>query len=643
MGFTARTVSGLLVFIAVLAGGLAGGFYGLIYDLPEINQLKLYRPSSVTTVYSADQQVITRFYLEKRFPVSLDDIPKSLIHALIATEDRGFYSHSGVNLKAIARAIVHDIKARSFKQGASTLTQQLAKTLFLSSEKSVVRKIREAILALQIERRYTKDEILELYLNQIYLGSGAYGVEAAARTYFNTTVSGLTLGQSALIAGLPKAPSVYSPLIHPDLAQKRRRIVLSQMLSETYITKQAFDRASAEPVLIASPKNPSDKAPYFTGYLSKELDAIGGVADFSGLSIYTTLDMGLQQAAVQSFSAQLDRLKARIKDGRETPLQGAVVALDVGTGAIRCMIGGRQMGQHLFNRSVQAMRQPGSAFKPFVYAAALEQGWEQNQTLTDAPLSFDLPDGRVWEVNNFSRDFKGEMTLRQALALSKNTPVVRLAERLGPAAVVDMAQRAGIKAALPPYLSIALGAAEVSLLNLTSAYSAFAGQGIRALPYTIERIEDENGQVRYRHTVNRETVTDRITAALTTDMLRAVILEGTGKKAGKIKMDIAGKTGTTDQYKDALFVGFSPALSCGVWVGNDDASSLGAGQTGARAALPIWIDIMAASLAGHPVQYFDIPDGTKMIYIHADTGTPADPATPGAVKALVRSNSRNSF
>ena len=641
MGGLTRTISGFIVFIGVLAGVLAGGFYGLIYDLPEINQLKLYQPSAVTTVYSADRQIITRFYLEKRFPVPLTDIPKSLIHALIVTEDRGFYTHSGVNLKAIARAIIHDIKARSFKQGASTLTQQLAKTLFLSSEKSIVRKIREAILALQIERRYTKDEILELYLNQIYLGSGAYGVEAAARTYFNTTVSGLTLGQSALIAGLPKAPSVYSPRVHPDLAKKRRQIVLRQMLTEAYITQQAFDRACAEPVLVPPSKHPSDKAPYFTGYLSRALDAMGNMGEGSGLSIFTTLDMGLQHTAMQSFTAHMDRLNARMKAGRDAPLQGAVVAVDVNTGGIRCMIGGRQLGQHLFNRSVQAMRQPGSAFKPFVYATALEQGWEQNQTLMDAPLSYDLPNGRVWKVNNFSRDFKGEMTLRQALALSKNTPAVRLAEKLGIDAVVDMAQRAGIKSVLPPYLSLALGTAEVSLLDLTSAYSAFAGQGIRALPYAIERIEDQNGQVRYQHRVNRETVTDRITAALTTDMLRAVVLEGTAKKARKIKTDIAGKTGTTDHYKDALFIGFSPALSCGVWVGNDDASSLGRGETGARAALPIWIDIMAASFAGHPVQYFDIPDGTKMVYILPDTGSPASPATPGAVKALVRSNSPN--
>lgn len=641
MTIGARKISGIIAFAGLLAGLMAGGFYGLIYDLPEINQLKQYRPSAATTVYASGGEVITRFYLEKRFPVPLSQIPQALIHALIATEDRNFFDHSGVRPKAIARAVIHDIRAGRLKQGGSTLTQQLAKTLFLSSEKSIVRKIREALLAVQIERRYTKNEILELYLNQVYLGSGAYGVEAAARTYFDTSVSGLTLGQCALIAGLPKAPSVYSPLVNPELAEKRRAIVLRQMRDEGYISEQAYELAGFEPVFTPAGKSPRDKAPYFTAYMKKELEGIRDLGDGNGLSIYTTLDMGLQNTARRSLETHLDRLTQRMESNRVAAAlgpQGAVVAMDVSTGAMRTMIGGRQMGRNLYNRSVQAMRQPGSAFKPFVYAAALEQGWEQNQTLTDAPLSLDQPDGTTWEVNNFSRDFKGEMTLRTALALSKNTPAVRLAEELGPETVVEMARKSGISTSMPPYLSIALGTAEVTLMDLTSAYSAFAGQGIRALPHTIHRILDMDGHERYRRKVQKKTVTDRVTAALTTDMLKAVVTEGTAKKAKVLHKDIAGKTGTTDQYKDALFVGFSPGLACGVWMGNDDATSLGPGETGARAALPVWIDIMDAFLARQPVQYFDIPDGTKMVYILPDTGAVVDQATPGAVKALVRSN-----
>ena len=643
MVLPARKISAFLVFFGLVAGGLAGGFYGLIFDLPEINHLKQFKPSGVTTVYSADHQVITRFYLEKRFPVTLDKIPQSLIHAVISTEDQAFFSHSGVNFKAILRAVVQDIRAGSFKQGASTLTQQLAKTLFLTSEKSFVRKIREALLAVQIERRYTKDEILELYLNQIYLGSGAYGVEAAARTYFATSVSGLTLGQAALIAGLPKAPSVYSPLVHPDLAEKRRNLVLKQMLNEGYISAQAYKLAAKEPVFTPSVKAPRDRAPYFTQVMKKELEGIQALENASGLSIYTTLDMAVQELAQNSLDTHLDALDRRMENhGIADPSpQGAVVAIDVDTGGIRAMTGGRQLGRHLFNRSTQAMRQPGSAFKPFVYAAAIEKGWEQNQTLLDAPLSFDMPGGAVWQVRNFSKDFKGEMTLRKALALSKNTPAVRLAERIGIPAVVDMARRAGITAPLPPYLSLALGSAEVSLLELSSAYTAFPGHGIRALPYTVDRVEDTDGQLLYEHSVKKETVTDRITAALTTDMLRAVVTEGTGKKARVIKKDIAGKTGTTDQFKDALFVGFSPDLACGVWVGNDDATGLGPGETGAKAALPVWIDVMKKFLAAHPLQYFDIPDGTKMVYILPDTGEGVGRGSAGAVRALVRSDAKS--
>lgn len=636
MIFPGRKFLVLVLFLGLLTGLLAGGFYGLLHDLPEINALKQFKPSSVTTVYSADNQVITRFYLEKRFPVSIDTIPISLVNALIATEDRNFYTHSGVNLKAITRAIIQDIRAGGFKQGASTLTQQLAKVLFLTPEKSIVRKIREALLAVQIERRYTKDEILELYLNLVYLGSGAYGVEAAARTYFNTSVAGLTLGQSALIAGLPKAPSVYSPLNNPDLARKRRQIVLKQMLTLGQISEQDYKLADAEAVTAGSDSESQDQAPYFTAYLKKELSRLAALDPTGGMTIHTTLDLKLQAVAWQAVQTHLTRLEHRMQKNRiDDPFpQAALVALDVRTGAIRAMVGGREMGQDHFNRAVQAMRQPGSAFKPLVFAAALEQGWHQYQTLLDAPLAYDLPGQPTWEVKNFSRTYTGEMTMRKALALSKNTPVVRLAEQLGPDPITDMARRAGISSPLPPYLSVALGTAEVSLLELTSAYTPFANQGIRALPHAVTRILDAGGRALYHHTPVKETVTDSVTAALTTDMLRAVITEGTGKKARVIKTDIAGKTGTTDQYKDALFVGFSPELACGVWVGNDDATPLGPGETGAMAALPIWIDTMASFLKHRDIQYFDIPDRTKMVYIDPITGRTTDRNAPGSVRVL---------
>jgi penicillin-binding protein 1A len=629
-------------FIGILTGLLMGSFLGLVYDLPEINYLKSFKPSSVTTVFSSDNQVITRFYLEKRFPISIDKIPKSLIDALITTEDRSFFDHSGVNLKAVLRAIVQDIKVGSFKQGASTLTQQLAKTLFLSPEKSIIRKIREAILAVQIERRYTKNEIIELYLNLVYLGSGAYGVEAAAQTYFDRSVTDVTLGQAALLAGLPKAPSVYSPLNNPLLAKKRRAIVLKQMRLVNIISLHDQTLANKEPVSIKPTTATHSPAPFFVAYLKNILKLHPGLTSgFSnGLDIYTTLDLKFQTIAQAAVKDQIERLKTRMeKNGIKNPApEAALVAIDIRTGGILSMVGGTDFNKSQFNRAVQARRQPGSAFKPFVYATALGMGYSQAQTLLDAPLRYAQKQGKTWEVKNFSHNYSGEMTLRKALALSKNTPVVRLLEQINPKAVIEFAQKAGISSPLHPYLSLALGTAEVSLLELTSAYVPFANKGIQVTPSSIIRITDADGGIVFQNSINRQSIMSRQDAAIMVDMLKAVIIEGTGKRANHIKKDIAGKTGTTDQYKDAYFVGISPQIALGVWVGNDDATTLGPYETGARAALPIWIAYMESFLKDKPVQYFDIPDGTKMIYIHPGTGKILSQSNSMAVRALIKRN-----
>jgi penicillin-binding protein 1A len=633
-----------IAFMGILAGVIAGTFLGLLYDLPEINHLKQFKPSSATTVFSADNQVITRFYLEKRFPVSIQKIPKSLIAALIETEDRNFFSHSGVNIKAILRALVQDIKAGQFKQGASTLTQQLAKTLFLSPEKSITRKIREALLAFQIERRYTKNEILELYLNLIYLGSGAYGVEAAAITYFDKSVTDLTLGQAALLAGLPKAPSVYSPLNNPKLAKKRRSIVLRQMRLGNVISKQAQDLANQEPVSIEPKTAPLSHAPFFVAYLKKRLKLHPELnMDYAdGLKIYTSLDLRLQIIADTAVQKQLGYLKKRMeKNGLKNPNpQAGLVAIDIKTGGILSMVGGANFEKSEFNRAVQAKRQPGSAFKPFVYAAALGMGYSQHYTLMDAPLSYLLENGKRWEVKNFSRKYGGEMTLRKALALSKNTPVVRLLEEIKPETAIQFAQKAGIKSPLNPYLSLALGTSEVSLLELTAAYIPFANRGIMITPSSIIRIVDADDRIIFLNSASRQSIMSRQDAAVMADMLKAVITEGTGKKAAHIKKDIGGKTGTTDLYKDAYFIGISPAIALGVWVGNDDSTSLGPYETGSKAALPIWIDYMEVFLKDKPFQYFDIPDGTKMIYINPDSGKTLSGKSPRAVKALIKDKDR---
>jgi len=629
-----------IAFVGIFFGILAGFFFSLMHDLPQINSLKQFKPSSVTTVFSSDNQILTKFYIEKRFPVSIDEIPKNLINALITIEDKNFYTHSGINLKAILRAIIHDIKARKFKQGASTLTQQLAKTLFLTSEKSIVRKIKEAILALQIERRYTKSEILELYFNQIYLGSSTYGVEAACQTYFQKSVEDITLAQAALIAGLPKAPSVYSPIKNPELAQKRRDIVLQQMLATKIITPQEYNFAKAEKIVQPPKKTKQTQAGHFIEHVKAVLKKQFNLKDIysKGLNIHTSLNLDLQIAANKSVSKYMTQLERRMKKQGLNPEKAdcALIAIDIKTGKILSMVGGKDFNKSVFNRAVQARRQPGSAFKPLIYATAIKQGFSQNDKLLDAPLSYRLDNKRTWQINNFSKTYLGEITFRKALALSKNTPVVRLMEKIGIANVIKFAKNAGVSSILHHNLSLALGTSEVSLIELTASYIPFANRGIKVEPFSIVKVTDPDSRIIYQNTIKKQSIMSRQTAAIVADMLKAVIHEGTGKKAMIIQKDIAGKTGTTDNYKDALFVGFSQDIAVGVWVGNDDSTTLGKYETGARAALPIWIDYMQYFLSNKSYQYFDIPDGTKMVYINPDTGQISKTKTSHFVKALIK-------
>lgn len=635
-----KWIVAVLSLAGILSGILAGFFWGLIHDLPQINHLKQYKPSAVSTVYSADNKVIARFYIEKRFPVKIDKIPDSLIQALITIEDRSFFSHAGVNIKAIIRAVIKDIQARRFKEGASTLTQQLAKTLFLTNEKSIVRKVKELLLSIQIERRYTKNEILELYLNQIYLGAGTYGVEAASKEYFKKSVSDLDLHEVALIAGLPKAPSVYNPVKNPQLARKRRDTVLSQMRLNNVITKDQYQDALKEDVAVKPTEVQAGPADYFVSYVRSIIkDQFDLKQVFSGgLNIQTSLNLDLQIHTNRIISEQMPLLEARMEKNGLTGKspQCAVVAIDTGTGGIACMAGGTDYRKSVFNRAVQARRQPGSAFKPFVYALAIEKGHPQNEVLLDAPLSFRLENGKDWHVNNFSRSYSGRMTFRKALALSKNTPVVRLMEQIGPQNVAAFAKKLGIDSNLYPNLSLALGTSEVSLLELTGAYLPFANMGIKVEPYPIVKISDAQSNLIYQHKLQKQSVMKREDAAIMADMLKGVIREGTGRSALRIQKDIAGKTGTTDNYKDALFIGFSPGLALGVWVGNDDAATLGKYETGAKAALPIWTGIMQHYLSKNKTQYFDIPDGTKMVYMDPETGEVSESAALKRIKVLVK-------
>ena len=633
-----------VLIASILFGSLVGAFFAFTRDLPQIRSLEEYTPSAVTRVYSADNKLIAELYAERRDPVSLTDMPDDLKKALITTEDRKFYSHGGVDIKGIARAIVKDIRAGDFVEGASTITQQLTKTLFLTPKKTITRKIKEAILSFQLERRYTKDEILALYLNQVYFGSGAYGVESAARLFFGKPVRDLDLPECALLAGMPRAPSRYSPLVNLDLATRRRDIVLKQMLATGLITRQQYRAAVDTPVIVARPTQTHRTAPYFVDYVKPLLENAVGESRLykGGLTVFTTLDSKLQQAAQKAGHAGVEQLIARMTRNRiqDPDPQVALAALDVKSGGILAMVGGRDFSRSPFNRATSAYRQPGSAFKPLIYAKALEQGYSQDKLILDAPVAYQRGNSiKQWQPQNYSKDFKGEITLRTALSLSKNIPAVRLIEALGPATVIEFARRLGIRTPLRSNLSLALGTSEVTLLELTAAYAVFPNAGNHIKPYGVTAIADSSGHVLWKVARQTTVAMQRADAAIVTDMLRGVVLEGTGRKARTLGRSVAGKTGTTNDYRDALFIGFSPTLAAGVWVGRDSGDSLGRGETGARAALPIWIDFFQAAFQDDSFEYFDLPDNTRRLYMHPTTGQTASADFPDAVPALFRTDS----
>lgn len=633
----------IIVFIVLLAGMAAGvligAFSAFTRDLPQIRALETFRPQAVTRIYSAEKQLLAELYLEKRDPVPLESIPSYLKAALIATEDRKFYTHSGLDLKGIARALIKDILAGEFVEGASTITQQLSKTLFLTSRKTMVRKIKEAILAFQLERRYTKDEILELYLNQVYFGSGAYGVKSAAKMFFNKSVQDLSLAECALIAGMPKSPSRFSPLINGDLALKRRNIVLRQMRAINIISAEDYNQALAEEIRIGNQSENLARTSYFVEYVKKYLEDVLGASRLykGGLSIYTTLDFKLQSAAQKAVADGLLALETRMEkqNMRQSAPQAALVAIDVKSGAILAMVGGRNFEESPFNRATAARRQPGSAFKPIVYAYAVEQGFTQNKMILDAPVAFKgTGKDNDWLPQNFSKAFLGEITLRKALAVSQNIPAVRLIEMLGPNSVAHFAHRLGIESNLAPYLSLALGTSEVTLINLTTAYAVFPRGGKWIEHFGIMEVSDHRNRIIWRAKPQKKLVMSREGAAIVTNMLEGVVQEGTGRNARILRGPVAGKTGTTNNYQDALFIGFSPAIAAGVWVGLDSGETLGDRETGAKAALPIWIQFMKNAPATGSPPYFDLPDNVIKVRMDPQTGMLAADGSKNVVEGL---------
>lgn len=584
---------------AFLAAIAAFNIY--LASLPPISNFDEIKPNPVTTIYSADGEVIKTFTAFKFEKVSIDKIPDYLKQAIIATEDKNFYRHRGFDTVGMVRSTIANVSSGSVKQGASTITQQLARILFLSNERTFDRKIKELIIAHRIEKTISKDEILEMYLNSVYLGSGVYGVSSAARTFFDKDLSQLTLAEQALIAGLPQAPSIYSPFANQKAGLKRRNQVLKRMYRNGYITQEQMEKAQKEKLHLSNkPRIYSyNKAPYFIDFVLNELKNIGfDEVELSqgGFKIYTTLDYKSQNTAQTSAVASLN--KAGLTKATN---QVALFSFSPTTGRIYAYIGGKNYEQSQYDRVSKAIRPSGSSFKPFVYATALQQGVSIDDTIEDTPLTI-----KDWSPKNYGKKYRGKITIWQALAVSSNVAAVRLIKKSGIDAVIQTAREMGITTPLSNDMTIALGSNGVKLYDMVVAYGAFANGGFRVRPYAVERVENSRGVTIYENSGPKIVkVINFETAAGMTYMLRKVIEVGTGK-AANIAQNVAGKTGTTNDYRDAWFMGYTPDVVTGVWIGNDNNSKL-PGITGGSLPARIFADYMKVAIKNFPESLFDYP------------------------------------
>ncbi len=639
----------LIVFLAFTSGILIAGIFRLKSDLPLPQLIQNFSPPATVKIYDCKNRLIGEFFEQRRIPVELDRVPKYLKDAIIAVEDKRFYSHWGLDLIRLGGAIFYNLTSLRTPRGTSTITQQLARNMFLNQERSLARKIKEALLAIQLERTYSKDEILELYLNQVYFGQGVYGVEAAANVYFDKHVWELTLPECATLAALPKAPEYYSPYTNPQALVKRRNFFLTMLYRHKKISRKEMEEAQASPLNVIPKRSLKNEAPYFIEEVRKYLEQRYGY-DFinrSGAKIYTTLDLDMQRAAnkaVEDFLASIEksyRLKNSkvrydsliAKDSTPPPpnyLQGALVAIEPKTGFIKAMVGGRDFKQSPFNRATQAKRQAGSAFKVFVYTAAIENGFLPSDLELDEPLTLPVPGQPPYIPVNFDYKFLGPVTLRRALALSRNIVAVRLISRLGPELVARYANQLGINEKLRPFYSLALGSSEVTLLEMTYAFAVLANEGNKVTPLMITKIIDANNQVIEENVPETQPVLAAQTAYIMTEMMRSVIDEGTGYAIRLYGFDrpAAGKTGTTDDYTDAWFIGFTPNLACGVWVGYDQKKTIFKGATGGGVAAPIWAEFMKQATADLPNEDFAVPESIAWVKICEVTGLRASPFCP---------------
>ena len=687
---------GALLLLAMVTGSLAGLTLVYSVDLPQIHDLEHYRPSTNTDLYDRKGRIIGSFALERREVVNYDDFAPVLRQAVISIEDKSFESHWGVNIFRVVGALWHDIRNHGRAQGASTLTMQLARNLFLSSDRTVNRKVQEAYLAIQIERAFTKEQIFTLYGNQIYLGSGMYGFEAASEYYFSKHAKDLNLPEAALLAGLPKAPVTFSPLLNPDKALRRRNLVITEMEMDKAISHTQAEQARNAPLGVRVAQPETSVAPWFQEEVRRELEKRFGTEQVheAGLKVETTLDLDLQQTANRAVadglatyerrhgwkgnlqnvlatgatiedykhpdwamksrpgdyvhalvtSALPSEIRARagaeqivllpedwkwtgeskgdalVKPGdiiyihladamegtarratleQDSGAQGSLLAIDNTTGDVLAMVGGRDYALSQFNRATQAERQTGSSFKPYVYTAAIEDGAKPDDMIVDGPVSFG-----GYTPHNYENDYKGRMTLTTAFAESRNIPALKLAAHVGIHKVIDMAHRFGVTSNIPAYLPVALGAVEITLEEQVASYSVFPNDGLRVTPRMVRKVSNADGITLWEDPPAVIEVIDQPTARTMMTLLRAVTRMGTGAAAAQLNHPLGGKTGTTSDFTDAWFLGFSPSVTCGVWVGYDSNQSLGEKETGAKAALPIWMTVMRAAIAGKDDEQF---------------------------------------
>ena len=693
-----KVVQGASLIALFVAAAVAGTITGVVFaftgDLPQISALDDYAPSTITRLYGRNGDVIAEYAIERRTVVNYTDIPEHLRNAIVAAEDGNFFRHVGLSVPRMVLALVKDIVSRGRVPGGSTLTQQLARNLFANDigftagDTSWERKVKESLVAIQIEKRYTKEEIFTMYCNQIYWGHGAYGVQAASRVYFGKPVNELSLEESAMLAGIIQGNVRQSPYVNMDAAVRRRNYALTRMADEGFITREQAEESKQKPIVTGGePNRSASVSPYFVEEVRRHLESRYGAKALyeSGLQVKTTLDAELQEGANRALDEGLRRIDRRrgwraparnvlaenhtlagfklarwdrrMAPGEIVPVlvtavgdaltvragtltgtiaragfswtgkparqlvtagdlvearivaidaeartftgtleqpprvQGAMIAIENRTGRVLAMIGGSSFERSEFNRATQAQRQVGSAFKPFVFAAAIDRGYTATSIIVDEPVTYPTRP-QSYSPMNYDREFRGPMTLRRALELSRNIPAVKLMDALGPNQVAQYAKRMGITSPIPPYLPVALGAAEASLIEMTSAYSVFPNQGVRMSPYLVEQIADREGNLLEENRPVPHEGLRADTAYVMTNILRGVIARGTATAAASLDWPLGGKTGTTDDYTDAWFIGFDPDITVGVWIGLDEKKPIGYAQTGTTAALPIWIDIM---------------------------------------------------